>query len=233
MVEQLKNILIPAGLILQEETYNQLQKFHTILLDWNTRMDLTNVEACDMALLHYADSLLPLLHTELFPFGAKLMDVGTGAGFPGMVLAIARKDVRITLLDSLQKRCQFLQYVAEELGLQNVEIIHGRAEDAGRGKARESFDTVTARAVAPLNILCEYLLPLAKINGHAVCWKGPSVVQERAAAEKASVLLGGELGETYPLMLPGREHYIQVFHKKSSTPRKYPRKAGTPSKNPL
>lgn len=233
MIEQLKALLQPAGLSLSEETYEKLQQYHTLLLDWNTRMDLTNVEEKDMALLHYADSLMPLSHTAYFPFGAKLIDVGTGAGFPGMVLAIARRDMQVTLLDSQQKRCAFLAHVVEELQLNNVEVVHNRAEDAGRGEGREKYHVVTARAVAPLNVLCEYLLPLVKVHGHAICWKGPSVLQEQEAAAKASEVLGGELGALRPLALPGREHYIQVFNKKSPTPRKYPRKAGTPSKNPL
>lgn len=233
MINDIQRIVEPSGFRLSEAAYEKLQGFHEMLMDWNTRIDLTNVPEEEMPLLHYADSLVPLAYAHLFPFGATLMDVGTGAGFPGLPLAIARGDMRVTLLDSLQKRCAFLEQVVKELKLPNVTVVHVRAEDAGRGVWRERFDVVTARAVAPLNVLCEYLLPVSKIGGKVLCWKGPSVAQELEAAKIASRVLGGQMGELLSLPLPGREHYIQVFEKIAHTPKEYPRKAGTPAKKPL
>ena len=141
--------------------------------------------------------------------------------------------MRVCLLDSLKKRCVFLEVVQEELGLNNVRVLHARAEDAARGAERERYDLAVARAVAPLNVLCEYLMPFVKTGGKALCWKGPQVKEEMACGARAAEIVGGQLGDLLPLSLPGREHYVQVIHKKAPAPRIYPRKAGTPAKTPL
>lgn len=233
MIEELRTILSQGGLRLESEAEERLRAFHALLLEWNTRMDLTNVPEEEMALRHYGDSLLPLAQAAWFPQGARLIDVGTGAGFPGMPLAIARPDLRVTLLDSQRKRCDFLQAAADEIKLQNVTVLHARAEDAARGELRERMDAALARAVAPLNVLCEYLLPFVRTGGLALCWKGPAVRQEMAAGERAAHLLGAK-GETLVrLPIEGREHYVQAYRKIEKTVRRYPRKSGTPSRDPL
>lgn len=233
MIEQLKPILEQAGIPLNMEQYERLEAFHHLLMEWNSKIDLTNVPEEEMALLHYADSLLPLAYSGLFLFGKSLIDVGTGAGFPGMVVAIVRGDMRVCLLDALKKRCLFLGDVKNRLGLTNVDILHARAEDAARGPGRGAFDIATARAVAPLNVLAEYLLPFVKKGGKALCWKGPQVKNELDAAARAARILGGEMGDLMLLPMEGREHYVQVIHQKSPAPGLYPRRAGMPSKTPL
>jgi 16S rRNA (guanine527-N7)-methyltransferase len=233
MIEQLKATLETLGMALSDAAWRKLDEYHALLMEHNKVMDLTNVPEEDMPLLHYADSILPLVRTHAFFFGATLIDVGSGAGFPGMVIAIARPDMKVTLMDSLQKRCHFLTTVKESLILSNVNVVHARAEEAARAEHRERYDIAAARAVAPMNVLCEYLLPFVKLGGSAMCWKGPAILKELADAEQAVQLLGGEMGELVNLNLPGREHYVQLLHKKIHTPGAYPRKAGTPSKKPL
>ena len=162
-----------------------------------------------------------------------MIDVGTGAGFPGMPLAIARPDLKVTLLDSQRKRCDFLSAVCDELKLPNVTVLHARAEDGARGALREQMDVAVARAVAPLNVLAEYLLPYVRVGGRMLCWKGPAVREEMAAGERACKMLGGQAEGLYRLPIEGREHYVHSAIKISATARRYPRKSGTPSKDPL
>ena len=233
MIEELKTLLRQGGVELLPEAADRLCAYHALLLEWNARMDLTNVPEEEMAVRHYGDSLLPLAQTNWFPTGAKLIDVGTGAGFPGMPLAIARPDLQVTLLDSQRKRCDFLQAVADELALQNVRILHARAEDAARSDLREKMEIATARAVAPLNVLCEYLLPFVRVGGFALCWKGPALREELPDGQRAARILGAEAGTLFRLPIEGREHYVQPFQKMEKTVRRYPRKSGTPSKEPL
>lgn len=233
VMETLKSLLEAGGVQLTDAAYERLAGYHALLLAWNEKMDLTNVPEEEMAVRHYADSLLPLSHTEWFKDGAKLIDVGTGAGFPGLMLAIARPDLQVTLLDAQRKRCDFLQTVCDTLNLKNVTVLHARAEDGARGNLREMMDLAVARAVAPLNVLCEYLVPYVKIGGYALCWKGPAVKEEIPAGKKAAQLLGGKAEELIRLPIEGREHYIQPVKKMVATARRYPRKSGTPSKEPL
>jgi 16S rRNA (guanine527-N7)-methyltransferase len=220
------------SLPLDETAWEKLERFHAFLMEKNAVMDLTNVPEEDMPLRHYADSLLALNH-GLFSRGCRVIDVGTGAGFPGIPLAIARPDMQMTLLESMQKRCDFLSKAVSLLDLRNVRVMAGRAEDMGRGDFREQFDLALARAVAVLPVLAEYLLPLVKVGGHALCWKGPALWEELPAGERACQRLGGELGALIDLEIPGRSHYIQVINKVNATPAKYPRKAGMPGKKPL
>lgn len=214
----------------------QLETYHRLLVDWNTRMDLTAVlEEEEMIDRHYADSAT-LLTGDFIPQGARAIDVGTGAGFPGVPLAILRPDVEVTLLDALGKRCTFLEAVVKALSLR-CRVMHGRAEDAGRDVAmREGFDVALSRAVAPLPVLLEYTLPLVRVGGAAVAMKGPGVHEEWDQGRRAAHLLGGRLREPVAALIPGHaewNHLIVACEKQRPTPRLYPRRAGTPKKEPL
>ena len=166
-----------------------------------------------------------------------MIDVGTGAGFPGLPLAIARPDLDVVLMDSLQKRLNFLDAVVKELGLFNVRLRHARAEDGGRDpRWRETFDLAVARGVAALPVLAELLLPFVRVGGKAVCYKGPAAEEERDAGQRAARLLGGGKLERTPIVLPGQEdweHCVIALPKEAKTVRQYPRKAGTPGREPL
>ena len=232
----LKTLLGKAGLELTDEALEKLRAYHALLLEWNQKMDLTSVSEEDMALRHFVDSLLPLREEALFPPGLRLIDVGTGAGFPGLPLAIARPDFAVTLLEAQGKRCLFLQTVREALCLPRVEIIQDRAENLGRAQGRrEAYDRAVARAVAPMNILCEYLLPFVKAGGKALCWKGPALAAEWEDGQAAAVLLGGRLLPPLPMEMPGEGggHGLAVIEKIEKTLPQYPRKNGIPAKRPL
>lgn len=231
--ERLKTGLEMMGVAADETALDRFEAFHAILDEYNARMDLTAVLDEDERVdRHDLDSAAPLAHGLLVQ-GAKVIDVGTGAGFPGMPLAIARPDLKVTLLDSQRKRCDFLSAVCDELKLPNVTVLHARAEDGARGALREQMDVAVARAVAPLNVLAEYLLPYVRVGGRMLCWKGPAVREEMAAGERACKMLGGQAEGLYRLPIEGREHYVHSAIKISATARRYPRKSGTPSKDPL
>ena len=219
-----------------EDLPEKLEIYLRLLLEWNTKMDLTAVEEEeDLLDKHFADSLT-VLRTDLVKPGASLVDVGTGAGFPGMVLAMARPDLHVVLMDAQRKRLKFLEAVAAEAGTGNAAILHARAEDAARDrKHREQYDIAAARAVAPLNVLAEYLLPFVKVGGCALCWKGPALKQELEAGRRAAHLLGGRLEMPVSCAVAGRdwEHTILPVRKTERTAAAYPRKAGTPKAKPL
>ena len=233
MTEELRALLAAGGVVLDAASEKKLAEYHAILLEWNRHMDLTNVPEEEMALRHYADSLLPLMQKSWFPQGIKLIDVGSGAGFPGMPLAIARPDMDVTLLDAQRKRCDFLQAVTDKLELKNVTVMHGRAEDAARSNLRETMDAAVARAVAPLNVLCEYLLPFVRVGGYALCWKGPGLFDERDAGRAAAAILESTEDMLLRLPIENREHYVQAYLKKAPADARYPRRAGKPLKAPL
>ena len=226
-----------AGIPLSREAAQALARFHGLLTDWNSRMDLTAVlEESEMVDRHYVDSLSPLKTEGLLPAGARVIDVGSGAGFPGIPLAIARPDLQVTLLDAQNKRVRFLQEAAKHLSLANVAALHGRAEDmAHLPEFRECFDLALARAVAPLPTLLELLLPFAKVGGRALCWKGPAVMAELPLGDHAAKLLGGSLEAPICTPIPGRDwsHLLLPCKKEKKTLRQYPRKAGTPGRAPL
>ena len=207
-----------------------------MLLDWNGRVDLiAPTDAAEAADRHLMDSLTILNAPGLMPAG-RVIDVGTGAGLPGLVLAIARPEQPFTLVDALRKRVDFLNAVVEKLGLRRVTVLHARAEDAARmAERREAYDLAVARAVAPLNVLAEYLLPFVKPGGRAVCWKGPSLPAELQAGKRAAFLCGGSLDEAVPAPVAGRDwqHVLVPAVKTGHTPKTYPRKAGTAVKKPL
>lgn len=236
--KRLREGVAALGVSVQEQTPARLAAYHAMLADWNTRMNLTGDTDFETSLSrHYLDCLAPLRVEGAFPQNARLIDVGSGAGFPGLPLAIARPDLQVVLLDSLKKRLSFLAAVVEALQLSNVRLVHARAEDAGREPLlREQFDIATARAVAPLPVLCELLLPFVCPGGHMTCYKGPAAEGEWAAAEKAARLLGGGPLAVHPVAVPTQpewRHSLIICPKRQKTVRQYPRKAGTPARDPL
>ncbi|MEG2481516.1 MAG: 16S rRNA (guanine(527)-N(7))-methyltransferase RsmG [Clostridia bacterium] len=236
--QKLRECMDQLGIAYDECAPERLARYHAMLCDWNERMNLTGDTDFDLALdRHYADSLAPLAVEGLFLKGASLIDVGSGAGFPGLPLAIARPDLQVTLLDSLTKRLTFLSAVVEELGLHNVRLVHARAEDGGQEAAlREKYDIAAARAVASLPVLCELLLPFVRLGGRMICYKGPAAQDELLAGSAAAKLLGGGAIEALPISLPMQpewQHCLLISQKKQKTARQYPRKAGTPAKLPL
>ena len=218
------------------ELPEKLEIYLKLLQEWNSRMDLTaTLEEEEIFDRHFMDSLT-VLRTELILSDTSMIDIGTGAGFPGMVLAMARPDLKVTLLDAQRKRLRFLEAVQEATGTNNVKIVHARAEDGSRDvRHREKYDLAVARALAPLNILCEYLLPYVKNGGRALCWKGPSLKEEMAAGKRAAGILGGRFETPVDCPVSGREweHCILPIYKIKNTASVYPRKAGTPKEKPL
>ena len=204
--EYIAKRLTENGIPFHPELPDMLETDLRLLQDWNGKMDLTAVEGEeDLLDKHIMDSLT-VLKTDLIPEGASLIDVGTGAGFPGLILAMARPDLQVTLLDAQQKRLTFLEAAAKEAKVQNVRLVHARAEDGGRNPAlREHFDVAAARAVAPLSVLCEYLLPYVRVGGRALCWKGPALEEEREAGRRAAFLLGGKAEEEIRCPVTGRD----------------------------
>ena len=225
-----------AGIPLNAEQAEKFETYHRMLIEANARFNLTRVpddeaEAIDR---NYLDCIAPLA-IGLPAAHASLIDVGSGAGFPGIPLAICLPETNIVLMDSLGKRVEFLQSVIEALHL-NACAVHLRAEDgARRPEYREAFDLATARAVAPLNLLCEYLLPFVKVGGQMLALKGPGLDEKVAAAENALAILGGRFLRSDALPIPGRDwdHREAWIEKAALTPDKYPRKAGKPEKKPL
>ena len=228
--------LTACGIPFDPELPEKLLRYHALLMDWNTRMDLTAVtDEAEMMDRHYVDSLMAL-RFGLIPRKGRIIDVGTGAGFPGMPLALACPDVQVTLMDAQQKRLTFLQAVIDELQVRNVTLVHSRAEDGARLPLhREQYDLAVARAVAPLAVLAEYLLPYVRVGGSALCWKGPALQEEMQQGRRAAHLLGGKVEEPISCEFPGRawQHLLLPIQKKEKTARQYPRKAGTPGKSPL
>ena len=223
-----------AGLPLAREQAETIGRFHELLCEANARFNLTRVpddirEACDR---NYVDSLTGIPYIV----GARAAaDVGSGAGFPGMPLAIACPDITFTLIEAQGKRAAFLEDAKEKLGLSNVKVLCCRAEDAGRGKLRGCFDIALARAVAPLGVLAEYLLPLVRQGGCMLAYKGPQAAEEAEQAAGAFALLGGGECEILDANVPGRDwkHTIVRVVRTGDVPDKYPRRAGVPEKKPL
>ena len=232
--EQFEILCLENGIPLEGAVLQQFAAYAEFLVEYNQKVNLTAItEPWEIAVKHFWDSLL-LLKAVSPGQGAKLADVGTGAGFPGVPLKLARPDLQLTLLDSLNKRVVFLQQLAEKLDF-SAEMVHMRAEEAGRAPHfREQFDLVTARAVAALPLLCEYCLPLVRVGGQFVAMKARSVQEELKASEKALKLLGGEIEDVHALTLPeGEERVLVVVKKISQCPPKYPRPTAQMAKRPL
>ena len=219
---------------LDNEICNKLYNYMNLLLEWNEKINLTAItDEKEIILKHFIDSFTI---NKFINSGDIMLDIGTGAGFPGLPIKIIRPEVDVFLMDSLNKRINFLNEVIELLQLKNIEAFHSRAEEmAKNNKFREKFDVVTSRAVAKLNILLEYMLPYTKIDGKCLCMKGPNIEEEIKEAEKALKILGGEIEKIEKIILPDSniERNIIIIRKKSATPLKYPRKAGMPTKEPL
>ena len=218
-------------------TETQIKKFFEymkLLLEWNKKINLTAIiEVDDIILKHFIDSLTIIKYIK---GNDKIIDVGTGAGFPGIPIGIMNSNIDITLLDSLNKRINFLNEVCNKLELKNIRTIHGRAEDFGQNiDTREKFNIAVSRAVANMTTLVEYLLPFVKVGGYTICMKGPGIDEELSKAEFAIKELGGKVEKVEKFILPNSdiERNIVIIKKISDTPNKYPRKAGTPSQSPM
>ena len=221
-------------LTLDDVAIDKLCTYYELLVDWNEKINLTALTAPeDVALKHFTDSLMLLRYCKTEK-GASAIDVGTGAGFPGLVLKIARPDLRLTLLDSLQKRLLFLETVCRELKIDDVTLLHSRAEDGSRTQLRDSFDMAVSRAVAPLNTLCEYDMPYVKGGGSFVAMKGKDAASELANAQNAIEALGGQLRAKHDFVLgKAGERCIIEIEKVGATPQRYPRNSKQIKKKPL
>lgn len=232
--EELKKYLIELNIELKEKQINQLYDYMNLLIEWNEKINLTAIiEPKEIILKHFVDSLTI---SKYINEKSTLIDIGTGAGFPGIPLKILRDDINITLVDSLNKRIKFLDEVIEKLNLDNIKTVHGRAEEIGRNiEYREKFDYATSRAVANIATLSEYLIPLINKNGKCIYMKGPNIDDELEKGKKAINVLGGKIFEKEEFKLPSSDirRTIIVIEKIKNTPKKYPRKAGMPAKEPI
>ena len=235
----IKNFVLSAvkdyKIELSEEQLDQLQKYFELLVSWNEKINLTAItEPNEVAVKHFADSLSVFNYVD-FQKGASVIDVGTGAGFPGLVLKIARPDIKLTLLDSLNKRLKFLDEVLNTLGLE-AELVHARAEEGGQIiDLRECYDFAVSRAVARLNVLCEYCLPYVRLSGKFIAFKGGEADEEIKSASKAIQALGGKKTDVYGFELPENSgsRTLVVIEKVQPTPDKYPRQNGKIKAKPL
>lgn len=216
---------------------NQIEKFYKymdLLIEWNEKINLTAItNRKDIIVKHFIDSLTI---QRYLGNAVNIIDVGTGAGFPGIPIKIINPNLKVVLVDSLNKRINFLQEVIKKLNLDNIEVIHARAEDLGQNKKyRETFDIVTSRAVANMSVLSEYLLPLARVNGKCICMKGSDIEEELENSKYAINLLGGKIEQVDKFELSNERigRNIIIVKKLKNTPNSYPRKAGTPAKKPL
>jgi len=227
------------GLELTADQLARFRRYYEELVTWNTRVNLTTILEWEaVQVQHFLDSLtcVRVLPTAVQSSPYTIVDIGAGAGFPGVALKIALPHIRLTLVESVRKKAAFLQHLVQKLGLTEAEVLVLRAEEAGRQPVhREVYDMAVARAVAALPVLAEYMLPLVRIGGLAIAMKGREVEQEIAAAAGALALLGGQLQTTLPVDLPGlkeRRHLV-ILDKVHPTPDKYPRRPGMPAKRPL
>ncbi len=235
-LDSLKKDLEALHILLDEKQLSQFVKYYELLTEWNQVMNLTTITDFDeVCKKHFIDSL-SLIKAYDIASVKTMIDVGTGAGFPGIPLKIAFPDLQVTLLDSLNKRVHFLQTVIDELSLERIDAIHGRAEDfAAKGQLREKYDICVSRAVANLSTLCEYCIPYVKVGGYFISYKAEKITDEILNAKKAMSLLGAKLDKQVEFVIPYTEinRNLLVIHKYKKTPANYPRKAGVPSKKPL
>ena len=222
------------GVDLTGQQIDQFKRYADRLIEWNARFNLTAItDPTEITVKHFLDSL-SVIRAMRDPH--RMIDVGAGAGFPGVPIKIARPAVELTLLETTRKKCEFLQAVIAELGLDNAVVVNARAEEAGRDPAhREAYDVAVARAVAEMPVLSEYLLPFVKIGGLAVAQKSKEAPREVGRAGAAIATLGGRLKKIVPVTVPGlaEQRYLVVLEKIAPTPAKYPRRAGVPSKKPI
>ena len=228
--------LAEQGFELTDQQKDQFQRYFQLLVEWNEKINLTAITAEDEVYLkHFYDSLAPILQGHLKNEPIALLDIGAGAGFPSLPMKILFPQLEVTIIDSLNKRIQFLHLLAEVLGLKGVHFYHGRAEDFAQDKHfRAQFDLVTARAVARIQVLSELTIPFLKVGGRLIALKASSAEDELKQAKNALNLLFAEVLENVDYQLPnGDPRTLTIVEKKKETPNKYPRKAGVPNKRPL
>lgn len=233
---ELEDKLLNINISLSEKQYKQIYKYYDLLVEWNKVMNLTAItDEVEFANKHIYDSVL-IQQCFNMEHVTSVIDIGTGAGLPGIPLKIVFPHLKITLLDSLNKRINFLNRVVEELDLDDVETIHGRAEDFGKAEEyRELYDLCVSRAVSQLPVLSEYCIPFVKVEGHFVAYKSVATDEEIANGKKAIQVLGGHIEDVKEIKLLGEEvkRRFVIVKKDNNTPGKYPRKAGKPQKSPL
>lgn len=237
-IQEFSDLMIEYGkeidIMFTEEQLKQFYQYMNLLIEWNEKINLTAiVEPKEIILKHFIDSLTI---TKYIGKNQSVIDIGTGAGFPGIPLKIVRKDLKITLLDSLNKRIHFLDEVIKDLALENIDTVHARIEEYAKNKNyRETYNIATSRAVANLTTLSEYMLPMVRINGMAICMKGSEISEEISKSKNSIKLLGGEISKIEEFTLPKSDYKrnLILIEKARQTPNKYPRKPGMPSKEPL
>ncbi len=234
-MDKLKNGAEKLGISLSENQLHQFERYMELLLSYNEKMNLTAITEKDGIISkHFIDSMSLILSDRLRN-GASVIDIGAGAGFPSLPIKIARPDLDVTMLDSLNKRVGFLNEVISALGLNDVKAVHMRAEDGARTELRECFDFACARAVADLAVLAEYALPYVKVGGYFTAMKGTAPEEEINGAKKAIKALGGRIEEVKEIYIEDGElkHTLVIIKKVEKTSSKYPRKAGKPVKDPI
>lgn len=230
----LENALTELHINYTDKMVDQFKDYMKLVLEWNEKINLTAIkEEREFIIKHYIDSILCADKMDLCQ---KIIDIGTGAGFPGIPLSIIFPQKSFLLIDSLNKRIKFINEAAQEIGLQNVRAVHGRAEDFGSStEHREQYDLCVSRAVAKLNVLSEYCLPFVKVGGHFAAYKSMDIEEELNESTKALKVLGGKMEQSIPLSLKdiNIDHQIIYIKKYKNTPKEYPRKSGIPEKKPL
>ncbi|MGD9901471.1 MAG: 16S rRNA (guanine(527)-N(7))-methyltransferase RsmG [Spirochaetales bacterium] len=227
-----KELAKSINIELTDSMINQFETYYSFLVEYNSKTNLTSItEKSDIYIKHFLDSLLGL---SLINQNAKICDIGTGAGFPGVPIKIARPDINLVLVDSLNKRVEFLKELVIQLNLDKIEVIHARAEDFAKNN-RESFDYAVARAVAPLNTLSEYCLPVVRLGGEFIAYKADNIEEELNSSKNAIKILGGNINKTVKIMLPGTDiiRNFVIIKKTHSAPSKYPRSGNKPRTQPL
>ncbi|HEO5644406.1 TPA: 16S rRNA (guanine(527)-N(7))-methyltransferase RsmG [Streptococcus agalactiae] len=229
-------VLIEHGITLTDKQKKQFETYFRLLVEWNEKINLTAItDKEEVYLKHFYDSIAPILQGYIDNSPLSILDIGAGAGFPSIPMKILYPEIDITIIDSLNKRINFLNILANELELSGVHFLHGRAEDFGQDKVfRAKFDIVTARAVARMQVLAELTIPFLKVNGRLIALKAAAAEEELISAEKALKTLFSQVTVNKNYKLPnGDDRNITIVSKKKETPNKYPRKAGTPNKKPL
>lgn len=237
-IQEFSDLMIDYGkemnIVFTEEQLQKFYQYMNLLIEWNEKINLTAiVEPKEIILKHFIDSLTIIKYIE---HDKTVIDIGTGAGFPGIPIKIVRPDLKVTLLDSLNKRINFLNEVIKSLELENISVVHARIEEYAKNKHyRENYDIATSRAVANLTTLSEYMLPMVKVKGMAICMKGSDVNEEISKSKNSINILGGEISKIEEFILPKSDYKrnLILIEKARQTPGKYPRKPGIPSKEPL